>query len=110
MLSAIINVSLLHVTVTVFANGSGNARLRNNPVAQASILFILPFFYEDMAEDGEEPIAKQVAKKDVKDTHVSIHSPGFGDFALKPELLRGIVDCGLEHPSEVQYDCIPHAI
>merc|ERR1711975_201047 len=33
-----------------------------------------------------------------------------GDFLLKPELLRAIVDCGFEHPSEVQHECIPQAI
>ena len=31
-------------------------------------------------------------------------------FLLKPELLRAIVDCGFEHPSEVQPECIPQAI
>lgn len=40
------------------------------------------------------------AKKDVKGSYVSIHSSGFRDFLLKPELLRAIVDCGFEHPSE----------
>jgi hypothetical protein len=30
--------------------------------------------------------------------YVSIHSSGFRDFLLKPELLRAIVDCGFEHP------------
>lgn len=44
--------------------------------------------------------AKDLAKKDVKGTYVSIHSSGFRDFLLKPELLRAIVDCGFEHPSE----------
>ncbi|GCB64627.1 hypothetical protein scyTo_0009846 [Scyliorhinus torazame] len=39
-------------------------------------------------------------KKDVKGSYVSIHSSGFRDFLLKPELLRAIVDCGFEHPSE----------
>jgi ATP-dependent RNA helicase UAP56/SUB2 len=29
---------------------------------------------------------------------------------LKPELLRAIQDCGFEHPSEVQHECIPQAI
>lgn len=38
-------------------------------------------------------------KKDVKGTYVSIHSSGFRDFLLKPELLRAIIDCGFEHPS-----------
>ena len=40
------------------------------------------------------------AKKPVKGSYVSIHSSGFRDFLLKPELLRAIVDCGFEHPSE----------
>ena len=39
-------------------------------------------------------------KKPVKGSYVSIHSSGFRDFLLKPELLRAIVDCGFEHPSE----------
>jgi ATP-dependent RNA helicase UAP56/SUB2 len=41
---------------------------------------------------------------------VTIHSTGFKDFLLKPELVRAIVDCGFEHPSEVQHECIPQAI
>jgi hypothetical protein len=32
--------------------------------------------------------------------YVGIHSSGFRDFLLKPELLRSIVDSGFEHPSE----------
>lgn len=32
--------------------------------------------------------------------YASIHSSGFKDFLLKPELLRAINDCGFEHPSE----------
>ncbi len=39
-------------------------------------------------------------KKEVKGTYVSIHSSGFRDFLLRPEILRAIVDCGFEHPSE----------
>jgi ATP-dependent RNA helicase UAP56/SUB2 len=35
---------------------------------------------------------------------------GFRDFLLKPELLRAVRDCGFEHPSEVQHECIPQAI
>jgi len=46
----------------------------------------------------------------VKKGYVGIHSTGFRDFLLKPELLRSIVDCGFEHPSEVQHECIPQAI
>ncbi|EGG22147.1 DEAD/DEAH box helicase [Cavenderia fasciculata] len=45
-----------------------------------------------------------------KDTHVAMHSSGFREFLLKPELERVIGDCGFEHPSEVQNECIPQAI
>jgi len=45
-----------------------------------------------------------------KGSYVGIHSTGFRDFLLKPELLRAITDCGFEHPSEVQQTCIPQAI
>jgi ATP-dependent RNA helicase UAP56/SUB2 len=38
-----------------------------------------------------------------KGSYVGIHSTGFRDFLLKPELLRAIVDCGFEHPSEGKY-------
>ena len=59
--------------------------------------------YEE-ASDNEAPNessnAIEQAKKEVKGTYVSIHSSGFRDFLLKPELLRAIVDCGFEHPSE----------
>lgn len=57
----------------------------------------------DEQEEQEEAVTDGldvVAKKDVKGTYVSIHSSGFRDFLLKPELLRAIVDCGFEHPSE----------
>ncbi|KAJ0639362.1 putative RNA helicase [Helianthus annuus] len=32
--------------------------------------------------------------------YVGIHSSGFKDFLLKPELIRAILDSGFEHPSE----------
>ena len=70
-----------------------------------------------------------MSKKDVKGSYVSMHSSGFRDFLLKPELLKAIGDCGFEHPSEgftssrslpltcsyslpfsVQHECIPQAI
>lgn len=40
---------------------------------------------------------------DKKGSYVGIHSTGFRDFLLKPELLRAIGDCGFEHPSEGQF-------
>lgn len=39
---------------------------------------------------------------DKKGSYVGIHSTGFRDFLLKPELIRAIGDCGFEHPSEGQ--------
>jgi superfamily II DNA/RNA helicase len=42
--------------------------------------------------------------------YTGVHSAGFKDFLLKNELNRAIVDCGFEHPSEVQQECIPQAI
>ena len=64
---------------------------------------------EDLLDYEDEEATEQVAvegagdapaKKEVKGTYVSIHSSGFRDFLLKPEILRSIVDCGFEHPSE----------
>jgi len=53
---------------------------------------------------------KKAETKKADDTYVAIHSSGFREFLLKPELLRAIADCGFEHPSEVQHECIPQAI
>lgn len=69
--------------------------------------------YEEVVdENGADVDGGTVSqdKKDIKGTYVSIHSSGFRDFLLKPELLRAIVDCGFEHPSEVQHECIPQGI
>jgi ATP-dependent RNA helicase UAP56/SUB2 len=53
-------------------------------------------------KDGTESVKK--------DTHVDVHEAGFSEFLLKPELLRAIGDCGFEHPSTVQHECIPVAL
>lgn len=50
----------------------------------------------DVGSAGDMSIRKEA----MKGSYVSIHSSGFRDFLLKPELLRAIVDCGFEHPSE----------
>lgn len=42
--------------------------------------------------------------------YAGVHTAAFRDLLLKPELLRSITDCGFEHPSEVQHECIPQAI
>jgi len=74
---------------------------------------------EDLLDYEEEEATEQAeakngveAKKEgaVKGNYVSIHSSGFRDFLLKPEILRSIADCGFEHPSEVQHECIPQAV
>ena len=39
-----------------------------------------------------------------------IHTTGFKDFLLKPELQKAVVECGFEHPSQVQQECIPQSM
>merc|ERR1712060_738127 len=62
---------------------------------------------EEPQKDAKEEPKEGDAKKG---GYAAIHASGFRDFLLKPELLRAIVDCGFEHPSEVQHECIPQAI
>ncbi|KAA8494972.1 ATP-dependent RNA helicase SUB2 [Porphyridium purpureum] len=71
----------------------------------------------DYEEEEDAPVAAASkadapadAKSGNKGAYVGVHSAGFRDFLLKPELLRAIQDCGFEHPSEVQHECIPQAI
>jgi len=59
---------------------------------------------EDNNPTEDAPVVKQAGG------YVGIHTSGFKDFLLKPELLRAIVDCGFEAPSQVQHECIPQAI
>ncbi|KAL3633582.1 DEAD-box ATP-dependent RNA helicase 15 [Castilleja foliolosa] len=94
--------------------------------------------YEEEEEKAPESVTAKVNGESVKKGYVGIHSSGFRDFLLKPELLRAIVDSGFEHPSEdhstleklngktflieteasleqiysssVQHECIPQAI
>lgn len=56
--------------------------------------------YEEDEEPQGAPETAAPTGKEVKGSYVSIHSSGFRDFLLKPELLRAIIDCGFEHPSE----------
>lgn len=65
---------------------------------------LLDYEDEDQAETTAVEATTDIATKEkVKGTYVSIHSSGFRDFLLKPEILRAIVDCGFEHPSEGKY-------
>merc|ERR1712183_530390 len=63
--------------------------------------------YEEEENVEESKPAEEVKKGG---TYSGIHASGFKDFLLKPELLRAVIDCGFEHPSEVQHECIPQAI
>ena len=56
--------------------------------------------------DYEEADVKGVGRKLVTSTRTS----NFRDFLLREELNRVIKELGLEHPSEVQQECIPKAI
>jgi spliceosome RNA helicase BAT1 len=65
--------------------------------------------YEEEEEDksglvpGSNNLANNNATEAKKGGYVSIHSSGFRDFLLKPELLRAIIDCGFEHPRLVYF-------
>jgi ATP-dependent RNA helicase UAP56/SUB2 len=70
---------------------------------------------EDLVDYEEENDATEaktdVSSKEVKKgSYAGIHSSGFRDFLLKSELLLAVTDCGFEHPSEVQQECIPQAV
>ncbi|KAJ0503666.1 putative RNA helicase [Helianthus annuus] len=61
--------------------------------------------YEEDEDKAPDSTAVKVNGESVKKGYVGIHSSGFRDFLLKPELLRAIVDSGFEHPSEVCTFC-----
>jgi ATP-dependent RNA helicase UAP56/SUB2 len=62
-------------------------------------------------EETVTPGTKGDGGADVKKgSYVGIHATTFKDLLLKPELMKAIVDCAFEHPSEVQQQCIPQAI
>ncbi|THG13896.1 hypothetical protein TEA_029123 [Camellia sinensis var. sinensis] len=90
--------------------------------------------YEEDDDKAPDSVNGKPTAESAKKGYVGIHSSGFRDFLLKPELLRAIVDSGFEHPSEgkesgrsfiltkdlsapiffayspVQHECIPQAI
>ncbi len=71
---------------------------------------------EDMLVDYDETAAavedetKEEEAAPVKGNYAGVHAAGFSDFFLKTELLDAIADCGFEHPSEVQQECLPNAM
>uniref|UniRef100_A0A674NPD8 RNA helicase n=1 Tax=Takifugu rubripes TaxID=31033 RepID=A0A674NPD8_TAKRU len=66
--------------------------------------------YEEDEEPQGAPESGTSSNKEIEGAFRAFHTAGFRDFLLKPELLRAIVDCGFEHPSKVQHECIPQAI
>eukprot|EP01004_Peranema_trichophorum_P003930 NODE_2887_length_1467_cov_98.881696_g2497_i0.p1 GENE.NODE_2887_length_1467_cov_98.881696_g2497_i0~~NODE_2887_length_1467_cov_98.881696_g2497_i0.p1 ORF type:complete len:426 (-),score=79.60 NODE_2887_length_1467_cov_98.881696_g2497_i0:134-1411(-) len=68
-----------------------------------------PNFLADF-EPEEEEDTKDKEQKPKTQQYTGVHISGFKDFMLKPELNRAVQDCGFEHPSEVQHQCIPQAI
>eukprot|EP01101_Sappina_pedata_P006253 TRINITY_DN306_c0_g1_i1.p2 TRINITY_DN306_c0_g1~~TRINITY_DN306_c0_g1_i1.p2 ORF type:complete len:446 (-),score=246.88 TRINITY_DN306_c0_g1_i1:114-1430(-) len=63
------------------------------------------------AADAPVPSADASSNKKTFDGGVTtLHSSSFKDLMLKPELLRAVADCGFEHPSIVQHECIPQAV
>lgn len=54
-------------------------------------------------KDTKEP-------KEAKEAYVSLYSSTFRDFLLKAQLIRAIDECGFEHPSVAQHECIPQAL
>lgn len=80
--------------------------------------------YEDDDIMMETKDSKEVSKDDLlndkgkttnegetmRGSYATVHTGGFKDFFLKPELLRAINESGFEHPSEVQQETIPAAI
>ena len=99
---------------------------KNNPLYHPLSKFVVMSQVTDDLIDYEDEVKIQVqptktttlhdsaaaatGKEVKKGSYVGIHSTSFRDFLLKPELLRAIGDCGFEHPSEVQQECIPQAI
>ncbi|KAG0356246.1 Suppressor of the cold-sensitive snRNP biogenesis mutant brr1-1 [Podila minutissima] len=65
---------------------------------------------EETGADTRTPsvINKPEAKE--KSSRDSVSTATFRDFLLKPELLRALIDCGFEQPSEVQQHCLPYSM
>jgi len=66
----------------------------------------LPDFDEDNSGAKEEDNGDSKNEK----VEAAIRASGFKDFLLKETIMKGIVECGFEHPSEVQHACIPQAV
>ncbi|KAK8791307.1 ATP-dependent RNA helicase [Blastocystis sp. subtype 4] len=63
-------------------------------------------------EDAQLAVAPIQETEDAatKGHYVGVGASGFQSFFLKDELMKSISECGFEHPSEVQSQCIPKAL
>lgn len=64
----------------------------------------------DYEEEDDAGVETSTTEGGEKSKVSSMHTSGFRDFLLKAELMKAITDCGFEHPSQVQHECIPQAI
>jgi ATP-dependent RNA helicase UAP56/SUB2 len=59
--------------------------------------------FEDYELDGDDQVQNGNTNAAAKPTaYTGVHSTSFRDMVLKAEILQSIVDCGFEHPSDVQ--------
>ena len=71
---------------------------------------------EDLIDYEEDEVVLNVAPVAEVESAIKVpgvfgvHSTGFRDFLLKPELLRAISDLGFEHPSEGELRPAPCAV
>lgn len=57
----------------------------------------------DYEEETSVSVSSVVPVEERRDKFSSIHSSGFRDLLLKPELLQAIKDRGFEHPSQGKF-------
>ncbi|KAG0082634.1 Suppressor of the cold-sensitive snRNP biogenesis mutant brr1-1 [Podila epicladia] len=65
----------------------------------------------DEGSDGDRGTSSVINNPETKEkpSHDSASTATFRDFLLKPELIRALIDCDLEKPSEVQQNCLQHS-
>lgn len=59
--------------------------------------------YEEETSVSVSPVFPVFPVEERRDKFSSIHSSGFRDLLLKPELLQAIKDRGYEHPSQGKF-------
>ena len=67
----------------------------------------LPDFDEEPLEEPEDAKEEKKEGEAKKGNFAAIHASGFRDFLLKPELLRAIVDCGVDGLKGLHWFRIP---